>query len=166
MQMYQLNTTSNLNLPEAKILITSFSGTNTMQTGPNETLSNAKKQFTKGPATQMTSTITGESPNMKRLTNILNLRDDAANLEMRGTISETLNTNSFHSPTHATGHTKSLRQKISNMKPVTPSNHSTKDEGRSIKSPEYKKGISPAIRDSVSPQRGKNPSFLNMFDFT
>lgn len=151
--MYQLNTTSNVHPTDATTtLMTSFSPMNLMQTEPNETSSNAKKQFAKSFAPHMTSTGATESQNMKRLTNILSLGGDAANLDMRGTLSETFNVTSFHSPTNAASQTKSIRQKISNMKPVA----ATRDDERTMKSPEYKKGFSPGLRESVSPQRGKS----------
>ena len=154
--MYQLNTTANIQLTDAtNPLITSFSPMNMMLSEPNEFSSSIKKPFSKGSVPQITTTGLGESQNVKKLASMLNMREDATNLETRGTLSEPFNMNSFHSPVNSAAKSKSIRQKISNMKPMTPNQTASKEDNRQIYSQEYgKKGTNQSIRESVSPQRG------------
>lgn len=120
---------------------------------------NATKVFdTPGKQTKPYSFIPGganSTQHVKRLANLLDLRDNMPRSNSRSTLMDTFNIASVHSPSHSSNPNKSIRQKISTMKPVTPTHALPIEDSAVVKPKEFAKlAMSRILRDTNTSKRG------------
>lgn len=163
--MTHLNTTSNLQEMDSQTLTRSFYPLNSLQIEPHETVGNNSKHPAKPISSSKglgrTSSI--GSLNVKRLADIIDSQESMTKLHMKGALSEAFHNASFCSPTNSTSQTKSIRQRISNVRPASTKYHMPQEESHSKKAIDFTEiPVDRFPRDSNSPPRGINMNYIRL----
>ena len=137
---------------------------NRKNSGPSLQLPGVQSDFNENSIIQKSPSEYGSTEsslktnNMKMLSRILAPKDDAK-LATSPSLSKSFNAANLHPPNQsASPHNQSLRQKICNFKPITPTNLSSKDDDdQTAKGFDFSQMIKSklVIKEYGSPQKGK-----------